>query len=402
MIRCRPRAAYAVMADPWTGDIIAAAQRPTFNPNDRRSIAPDAWRNRIAEDTFEPGSIMKPFAVAGALDRGLVTPDTRFDCENGLWFYGGKSLKDSHPMGNLTVTEIIQHSSNIGTAKIALLMGNKKLDETIRSFGFGQRTGIPLKPETAGLLRPLKRWDTLSITRFPIGQGLAASPLQLVRGYCMLANGGYPVKLRLVDRLEDPVTGIVNKIPQEKTRSLFSNPQTQKELVQMLIRVTEPGGTARAAAVPGYYTAGKTGTAQKFVNGAYSKSKYIANFVGFVPAESPRFVLLVSADEPQGGYYGGKVSGPTFRDIAERTLKYMNVKPDYDAEAREKELKAAAKERWLRKQQEQKQQKARNSAPERTVRPVPAQNPVPAKQTRPDRQRKYRYITFTQKTDRNR
>ena len=402
MIRCRPRAAYAVMADPWTGDIIAAAQRPTFNPNDRRSIAPDAWRNRIAEDTFEPGSIMKPFAVAGALDRGLVTPDTRFDCENGLWFYGGKSLKDSHPMGNLTVTEIIQHSSNIGTAKIALLMGNKKLDETIRSFGFGQRTGIPLKPETAGLLRPLKRWDTLSITRFPIGQGLAASPLQLVRGYCMLANGGYPVKLRLVDRLEDPVTGIVNKIPQEKTRSLFSNPQTQKELVQMLIRVTEPGGTARAAAVPGYYTAGKTGTAQKFVNGAYSKSKYIANFVGFVPAESPRFVLLVSADEPQGGYYGGKVSGPTFRDIAERTLKYMNVKPDYDAEAREKELKAAAKERWLRKQQEQKQQKVRNSAPERTARPVPAQNPVPAKQTRPDRQRKYRYITFTQKTDRNR
>ncbi len=401
MIRCRPRAAYAVMADPYTGDIIAAAQRPTFNPNDRASMAPDSWRNRIAEDTFEPGSIMKPFAIAGALDRGIVRPDTRFDCEKGLWYYGGKSLKDSHPMGLLTVSEIIQHSSNIGTAKIALLMGDKLLDQTLRSFGFGQRTGIPLKPETAGIFRPLNRWDTLSITRFPIGQGIAASPLQLVRGYCMLANGGYPVKLRLVDRLENPVTGIVNRMPLEKHESLFKNPQTLKELIRMMISVTEPGGTARAAAVRGYYTAGKTGTAQKFVNGAYSKSKYIANFVGFVPANNPRFVLLVSADEPQGGYYGGAVSGPAFRDIAERTLKYMNIKPDYDADARDQELKLAAKQRWIQKQREREQQKTPAAAPApRTVHPAPTQRPVPAKQVRPDVPRKYRYITFTQKTDR--
>lgn len=400
MLRCRPRAAYAVMVDPWTGDIIAVAQRPTFNPNDRNSITPEAWRNRIAEDTFEPGSVMKPFIVAGAIDQGIVTPDTRFDCENGLWFYGGKSLKDSHPMGNLTVSEIIQHSSNIGTAKIALLMGNKKVDETIRSFGFGQRTGIPLKPETRGQVRPLSKWKKITISRVSIGQGIEVTPFQLARGYSMLANGGYPVKLRLVDRLENPVTGIVNKLPQEKTLSLFKSPQTHQELLKMLISVTEPGGTARFAAVPGYHTAGKTGTAQKFVGKAYSKKEYIANFAGFVPAHNPRFVLVVCADTPQGGYYGGKVAGPTFRDIAERTLKYMNVKPDYDAEAREKELKAAAKERWLRKQQEQQQQKARNTAPERTVAPV--QRPVPAKQTRPDRQRKYRYITFTQKTDRKR
>lgn len=305
-------------------------------------------------------------------------------------------------MRDLTVSEIIQHSSNIGTAKIALLMGNKKVDETIRSFGFGEHTGIPLKPETRGQVRPLSKWKKITITRVCIGQGIEVTPFQLARGYSMLANGGYPIKLRLVDRLENPKTGIINKLPQEKTHTLFKSQQTHQELLKMLISVTEPGGTAQFAAVPGYHTAGKTGTAQKFVGKTYSKKEYIANFAGFVPAHNPRFVLVVCADTPQGGYYGGKVAGPTFRDIAERTLKYMNVKPDYDAEAREKELKAAAKERWLRKQQEQKQQKARNSAPERTVRPVPAQNPVPAKQTRPDRQRKYRYITFTQKTDRNR
>lgn len=398
MVRCRPRAAYAVMADPFTGDIIAAAQRPTFNPNDRSSMAPDSWRNRIAEDTFEPGSIMKPFAVAGALDNGIVRPDTRFDCEKGLWYYGGRSLKDSHPMGNLTVSEIIQHSSNIGTAKIALLMGEKLLDRTLRSFGFGQRTGIPLKPETAGIFRPLSRWDTLSITRFPIGQGIAASPLQIVRGYCMLANGGHPVKLRLVDRLENPETGIVNKTPLEKTESLFKNPQTCRELVRMMVSVTEPGGTARGAAVRGYYTAGKTGTAQKFVNGAYSKSKYIANFVGFVPAGNPRFVLLVSADEPQGGYYGGKVAGPAFREIAERTLKYMNVKPDYDADAREKEEKLAARQRWLQKQKELKEKENRPVARPRNVQP--ARKTPNVSPRRNGSQPKYRYITISRADNR--
>lgn len=395
MERCNPSAAYAVMADPYTGDIIAVAQRPTFDPNDRNSMKPNAWRNRIAEDTFEPGSTMKPLVVAGALDRGIVTPETRFDCEKGLWFYGGKSLKDSHPMGNLTVSEIIQHSSNIGTAKIALAMGEKTLDEVLRSFGIGSRTGIPLRPETAGIYRPLKRWDTLSITRFPIGQGVAVSPLQLVRGYCILANGGHPVKLRLVDRIENPATGIEQKMPLEKPDSIFKDPTTHKKIVEMMKKVTGEGGTARKASVRGYYVAGKTGTAQKFVNGAYSKSKYIANFVGFVPADNPRFVLLVTADEPRGGYYGGSVAGPTFRTIAERTLKYLNVKPDYDADARDQELKLAKKKKLEEMRRERELQKTRNS-----IVPAPARQRI----TRPAdtrkykiNGRKYRYITFTKR-----
>ena len=300
-------------------------------------------------------------------------------------------------MGNLTVSEIIQHSSNIGTAKIALVMGEKTLDEVLRSFGLGARTGIPLKPETVGIFRPRKQWDTLSITRFPIGQGLAVSPLQLVRSYCILANGGHPVKLRLVDRIENPATGIEQKIPLEKPDSIFKNPSTHGKIVDMMKKVTGEGGTARQAAVRGYYVAGKTGTAQKFMNGAYSKSKYIANFVGFVPADKPRFVLLVTADEPKGGYYGGSVAGPTFRTIAERTLKYLNVKPDYDADARDQELKLAKKKKLEEMRRERELRKTRNGI-------VPAPVKRTERITRPasnrsnrNSGRKYRYITFSKR-----
>lgn len=342
----KPTAAYAIMADPYTGDIIAVAQRPTFNPNDRENMNPLAWRNRIAEDTFEPGSIMKPFAVAGALDRGIVRPETRFDCENGKWFFAGKILKDSHPLGTLSVSQIIQKSSNIGTAKIAVEMGARNLDETLRSFGFGKKTGVPLKPETSGIYRPLNKWDSLSISRFPIGQGLAASPLQLVRGYCMLANGGHPIDLRLVDRIQNPQTGDIERFPVKYGPSIYRDSQTHDKIVSMMKLVTQEGGTATVAAVKGYYVAGKTGTSQKFVDGAYSKSKYCASFVGFVPADNPRFVLLVTADEPTGAYYGGAVSGPYFKSIAERTLKYLNIMPDYDIAEYDAAQKAAKQKAW--------------------------------------------------------
>ena len=337
----KPSAAYAIMADPYTGDILAVAQRPTFNPNDRENMDPQAWRNRIAEDIFEPGSIMKPIAVAGALDLGVVTPETRFDCERGRWFYAGKLLRDSHPMGVLTVSEIIQHSSNIGTAKIALMMGENNLDTTLRAFGYGKKTGVPLKPETAGIFRPLKRWDKLSITRFPIGQGIAASPLQIVRSYCMLANGGHPVNLRLVDRIENPETGKIEKIPVTRLPSVYRNKNTHHEIIEMMKSVTEPGGTATIAAIRGYHVAGKTGTAQKFINGEYSHKKFTASFIGFVPADKPRFVLLVTADEPHGSYYGGAVSGPYFKSIAERTLKFMRTPPDMDLAVYDAKFKAA-------------------------------------------------------------
>lgn len=232
----------------------------------------------------------------------------------------------------------------------------------------------------------------------------------------MLANGGCPVKLRLVDRLENPLTGEIKKFPVEKEKSVYKNPQTAKEIVDILVSVTEPGGTASKAAVRGYYTAGKTGTAQKYEKGGYSKSKYVANFIGFVPASNPRFVLLVSVDEPKGrSYYGGSVAGPPFREIAARTLKYMNVTPDFDADAREAEQKQLAKQRWIQKQREREEERAGKTVVRQAPR-QPASKPshsVPVKKTAPAKRyvprtapqpngRKYRYITFSQKIDRKR
>ncbi|MFA7232023.1 MAG: penicillin-binding protein 2 [Victivallaceae bacterium] len=328
MVKWRPRAAYAVLVDPKTGNILAIAQRPSFNPNERSNIHPDAWRIRITEDVFDPGSSMKPVAIGGALDYGVVTPTSRFDCENGHWFYAGKILRDAHPMQILTVSEIVQKSSNIGTAKIALQMGPARLNRVLRKFGFGSRTGIPLKPETKGLFRPLNRWDSLSITRFPIGQGIGVSPVQLVRAYCALADHGRLRKLRLWDRVADPESGIVINNPIEAPEQLFHRADTWDKIVDMMALVTEEGGTAIHAGIPGYRVAGKTGTSQKFVNGAYSHSQFFATFIGFVPAKDPALVLLVTADEPKGGHYGGTVAAPTFREIAVRTLRYMDIKPD--------------------------------------------------------------------------
>jgi cell division protein FtsI/penicillin-binding protein 2 len=324
----KPRAAYAIMANPYNGHIIAVAQRPTFNPNDRSKMDPSAWRSRISADTFDPGSTMKPIAISGAIDAGIVSPYTKFDCEKGAWFYGGRILHDSHPLDILTVREIVQKSSNVGTAKIALQMGKERLDKTLRSFGFGSRTGIQLNTETRGLFRKLSQWDTLSITRFPIGQGISCSPLQLVRAYCGLANHGKIPKLKLIDRIRNPEKKNAIKMWTEPPKQIFQNPATWKTMIDMMVLVTQEGGTARKAAIPGYLVAGKTGTSQKFINGAYSHSKYFASFIGFAPAYNPAFVLLVTADEPKGASYGGTVSAPTFRNIAERTLLYMNIKPD--------------------------------------------------------------------------
>ena len=403
MAEHNPKSAYAVMADPYTGDILAMAQRPTFNPNDRSSMKSDCWRNRMAEDVFEPGSVIKPFAVAGALDRGVVTPDTIFDCENGRWHYGGYPLKDDHRVGKVTVSEIIKQSSNIGTAKIAVLMGKHALDETLRSFGFGQRSGLQLPNESRGLYPRVERWAKVSLTRIPIGQGMAASPLQIVRGYCMLANGGHPVSLRLLDRIET-ADGKVLKTPRPEAKSIFRRKETHGEIVKMMKLVTEPGGTAVQAGVRGYYVAGKTGTAQKVINGRYSSRNHIASFVGFVPADNPKFVLLVTADEPSGKtYYGGSVTGPYFRSISERSLRYWNVPPDVDPELYDARRKLAAKQvmaakirLWAEERKAKEERLRKGVSPAKSIPPAkPVSNgtalPVPAhrpiQSTRPEKKR---------------
>lgn len=323
-----PKTIYAVMVDPRTGNVLAIGQRPSFDPNIKDDIQASDCRNRIVEDRIEPGSIAKSIAVAGALDNRIVTPQSTFFCENGQWFYGGKRLTDTHKYANMTVSDIIKVSSNIGTAKIALLMGEKMVYDTFTSFGFGERSGLPLRPESRCVLRHYKKWDKLTVTRVPIGYSINVTPVQMARAYCALANHGKLPKLRLVDRIEDPATGEIYQLPMEQPRQIFRRPQTAYEITQMLKKVTGPGGTARQAAIPGYQVAGKTGTSRKSMGRLGYSSKYFASFVGYVPADNPAFVLLVTTDEPKGSSYGGTVSGPIFRKIAQRALNYMKIPPD--------------------------------------------------------------------------
>ena len=259
----------------------------------------------------------------------MVRPETIIDCETGYWIFRGKPLTDSHRIGKVSVTEVIKQSSNIGTAKIGIMMGEKNVYNNLRKFGFGQRTGIPLTPESVGDLKPVNRWDGLTVSRIPMGYALNVTPVQMVRAYGALADNGNLRKIRLIDRIEDPETKEVKVMPYEPPVQMFKNLQAHREIVDMMVQVTGPGGTARQAAVKGYEVAGKTGTSRKYVPGVgYSKGKYFASFVGFVPAHDPAFVLLVTVDSPKGrSYYGGTVSGPVFRAIAERTLKYLNIAP---------------------------------------------------------------------------
>lgn len=345
MERTAPKTAIVVMVDPFSGDILAAAQRPTFDPNNRAAMGKDSQRgvtNWLTGFTFEPGSIMKSITMAYALDRGFVKPTTIIDCEQRSWYYAGHTLHDTHTTGVVEAGEIIKQSSNIGTAKIAVDMGRDHLYNAMWMFGFGQKTNIQQTYENKGLLPKKERWSKLSVARICFGQGLTVTPLQMVRAYCMLANGGHRLDLRLIDHIQKD--GIVTKMPVNyDEKSSFINPNTQKDITDMLRSVTEPGGTGKAAAVTGYYVAGKTGTAQKAENGHYSSSKYYSSFCGYVPAYSPKFVLLVMADEPTKGsnLNGGPIAGPTFKTIAERSLRYLAVKNDLSEEewlAERKEL----------------------------------------------------------------
>ena len=345
----RPRTAYAVMADPKTGAVLAMAQIPTFDPNDRSTMAqPDCWQNRVLTEGFEPGSVMKCISIAGAIDYGIVGLDDCFYCEKGYWTYCRRPLRDSgHRYEWLTVRQILQKSSNIGTAKIAVEMGEGRLFQVLTRFGFGKPTGLGFRPpsrqpvlfrqEACGIFRPLHRWDGLSVTRFPIGQGILVTPLQLVQAYCALANGGRMMQLSVVDRVATEHAGM-STIP--TARDWVASPEAVSAVVSAMKLVTREGGTAPKAAVDGYEVAGKTGTAQKWVNppgggrGYYSHSRYTASFIGFVPADDPAFVLLVVADEPtRGGHYGGTIAAPTFSSIAEKTLRYLQVAPTKTAYA---------------------------------------------------------------------
>lgn len=333
----KPHRAYAIMAEPTSGAILAMAQWPSYDPNNRQKMNPDYWRNHMLSDVYDPGSTMKCVSISGALDYGVVTLDSVFNCEGGHWFYAGRSLRDSgHQYGQLSVAQILQKSSNIGTAKIALKLGKERLYQVFRRFGFGETTGLGLGVESPGILRRPDRWDGLSITRFPIGQGISVTPIQMVQAYCALANQGRMMQLHLVDRVRDSITNQFS-VQEPEEKRLCIRPKAAYDIITAMMMVTRPGGTARRAAIAGYEVAGKTGTSQKWVNGSYEGHHFVASFIGFVPARKPAFVLLVVADEPSTGkYYGGTVCAPTFQRIAEQTLRYLDISPVAIPEKEEK------------------------------------------------------------------
>jgi cell division protein FtsI (penicillin-binding protein 3) len=323
------RGGSVVVMDPSTGEILALANYPPFNPNEPSKHPTAHRRNRALVDRFEPGSTVKPFTMAAALAAGAIKSNQSINCENGVARIGGRRLHDAHPYEWLTPTQILAHSSNIGTAKIALELGKKKLYRGFRRFGFGEPTGIGVPGETAGILRHYRRWYDIDAAAVSFGQGMSVTNVQLATAMSALANGGKLMQPMLVRQLTDGHGATIEEHKPRVRRQVV--PRRIAKLVgQMLTAVTEPGGTAVEAGVDGYLVAGKTGTAQKadYIKGGYAKDKWLASFIGFLPAERPAVVISVVIDEPVIAHYGGTVAGPVFRRIAEVTLRHLGIAPE--------------------------------------------------------------------------
>jgi cell division protein FtsI/penicillin-binding protein 2 len=322
-----PTSACAIVVRPRTGDILAMATLPSYDPNDPGRAEADWRRNRVISDIIEPGSTFKIVVVSGALNDQLVTLDDRFDCENGAFHYLGRLLRDHERYGVLSVKEIITRSSNIGAAKIGLKMGDQRLDDYVRLFGFGANTGIPLPGEVRGIAHPVRRWDKLMITRIPMGQAISVTPLQMVMSMAAIANDGRLMRPRLVRRLQEPGGRTLFEYPPLPMREAIT-PRAAKDMVTALKTVVTKDGTGFKAALEHYHVAGKTGTAQKAGPGGYQHGKYVASFIGFFPADDPELCIGVFLDEPHNGYYGGQVVAPYFKTIAEQVAQYLSIKPD--------------------------------------------------------------------------
>ncbi len=329
--KLQPDMAAVVMMRPRTGEIMAMASRPDFDPNALKAdMGPEA-RNRAIADIIEPGSTFKIVAVGAALNEGKVKPETMIFCENGRWEFGGSLLHDSHPLGTLNVHDVVVHSSNIGSAKLAVQLGPRPFHRYIRAFGFGERTGIELPGEINGLVHPPERWSAISISRIPMGHEVGVTPLQMTTAMSVVANGGELVVPRVVHSIRDSKTGqpatttervVVRRVLSEQTAG-----QLRSALEEVVTR-----GTAKMAAVPGFRVAGKTGTAQKVdpKHGGYLKGQYVVSFVGYLPAENPEFVCLVTFDNAHlkaNENFGGLVSAPVFSRIAARTAKHLGLQP---------------------------------------------------------------------------
>jgi cell division protein FtsI (penicillin-binding protein 3) len=322
------KGAVAIMMDPRSGEVLAMASVPTYNPNEPIGAAEAEARNRAITDTYEPGSTMKTFTIASALDAGVVKPDDRFDCLMGRMMVGKYSIHDTHPHGVLTAAEVFKFSSNIGATKIARRLGRDAFADALARFGFGHPTGIGLPGERSGVVRPVEKWGDIGFANISFGQGIAVTPLQMIAGVSAIAGGGIYRQPRIVARVVEP-DGTIDAPPVAPDRRVMSA-SAARTMLGIMRGVTEHGGTAPQAAIEGYAVGGKTGTAQKVANGHYDPTKWVSSFLGVVPADDPRLAIIVVVDEPQGGHLGGVVAAPIFKEIAEEALRYLRVPPTTD------------------------------------------------------------------------
>jgi cell division protein FtsI (penicillin-binding protein 3) len=303
--------------DARTGEILALVNQPDYNPNNRTNVTGSQTRNRSVTDLFEPGSTMKPFTVAAALDAGIVTPNTMIATGPGTMQFAGWTITDTHANGNISVAQVIQKSSNIGAAKIMMQMSPERMGTLFHDLGFGTQPQTGFPGEARGLLRPWNTWRPIEQATMSYGHGISVSLLQLARAYTVFTTGGEVLPLTLLKRDVHPIgKRVITK-------------ETSLEVTKMMEMAVMPGGTAPRAQVPGYRVAGKTGTAHKAEGGGYAENKYRASFVGFGPVSNPRFIVAVMIDEPQGAkYYGGDVGAPVFSNVMGAALRMMSVPPD--------------------------------------------------------------------------
>ena len=311
------KAGSIVVLDATSGEVLALANWPTYNPNNRDTLKMARSRNRAVVDLFEPGSTLKPFTAAAALETGLVGPGSVINTEHGRFSIGRRTIRDVHPEGFLTVSQVIQKSSNVGSAKIALAMAPQKLWAIFSAVGFGTQTRVGFPGEASGRLRAYQSWKPIEHATMSYGHGVSVSLLQLARAYSVFATDGELKQLTLIRR-DQPVEG----------KRVVSR-RTAQAVRKMLETVTQPGGTATRAQVAGYRVAGKTGTAHKLDGAAYAPDRYVSSFVGFAPASNPRLVIAVMIDEPGGKhYYGGEVAAPAFSNVMAGALRLLGVTPD--------------------------------------------------------------------------
>lgn len=314
-----------IVMRPGTGDILAMANVPPYNPNDVGASPMESRRNRAMTDMLEPGSTFKVITGAAALDRGAVVMDDVFFCENGAFRTHGRTLHDHHPYGNLSFLQVIQKSSNIGAAKVGMRLGEEGLHSYIRRFGFGEPTGIDLRGEAAGIVHPLNRWSKLSISRIPMGHEISVTPLQMICAVSAVANGGFLMKPRIIDGIVDSEGNVLRSFTPRVRRQVIGE-ESSRCMVEVMKAVVSDQGTARRAVLEGYTAAGKTGTAQKIEeDGRYSHRYFFGSFVGFAPADDPAIAVIVVLDEPRPVYYGGTVAAPVFRSVSQKVLSYLGV-----------------------------------------------------------------------------